>query len=212
MYEMIHTDGDRLKEDYIYGCELTELGFPRLPRCEELVDGNLKSVPLHLASKERHPEKALCHMFLDDSRFESLWNQPHKQIDMLKRYKFVTAPDFSCWGSMPLPLQMYNKYRIHAMTWYLMMNDVNVIPTVTWNNISSYNWVFDGMPKDSVVAIASNGVMSQHESFIRGFNKMCDVLEPRQIVWIGREIEVDSKCDIIFFESYGQQMNKRMGR
>lgn len=210
MYDMIHTDNDRLKEDYIFCAELSEHGYPHLPCVDELVEDGLEPVALHYSSRAEHPDRSICHMFIDDNLMESLWNQPHKQLETLKRFKWVCSPDFSCWGSMPEPLQKYNKYRIHALSWYLLMNDVNIIPTVTWNNINSYEWCFEGVPKHSVVALSSNGILSQKESFIRGFDEMCRVLEPRQIVWFGRPIDVDCKCPIVYFDSFGQQMNRRI--
>lgn len=210
-YEMIHTDTDVLRERYIYGFELTDKGYPIIPPCTELVPSDLDPVPIFKSRNNLHPQKSICHMFVDDSKFEPLWNQPHKQIETLKNFQFVCAPDFSMWASMPLPMQHYNKYRLHALSCYLWLEGVNIIPVAVWNDLSSFEWCFDGMPKNSVIAIGTNGISKDgRNSFRAGFYEMIRQLKPIQIVWVGQKIEVDTDVPIVYFDGYSQQINKRL--
>ena len=45
-------------------------------------------------SGQRHAA-ALCHFFLDDYRFESVWTNPDTAIQRLYRFRGALTPDFS---------------------------------------------------------------------------------------------------------------------
>ena len=79
MYTKIHTQKDVLRERYLYQSELTPLGFPKLLPVHAALSG-LNAVSFCEAVKEKNPKKALCHFFIDDARFEPLWNQPQKYL------------------------------------------------------------------------------------------------------------------------------------
>jgi hypothetical protein len=51
------------------------------------------------------------HFFLDDYRFETVWNRPVKALEALAPYQMVLTPDFSLYRDWPLMLQLWNTYR-----------------------------------------------------------------------------------------------------
>ena len=143
MYTKIHTQKDVLRERYLYQSELTPLGFPKLLPVHAALSG-LNAVSFCEAVKEKNPKKALCHFFIDDARFEPLWNQPQKYLPMLENFKYVCAPDFSFYDSMPKVMQLHQVYRSRALAWWLFMNGCNVIPTVGWGNTETFEFCFEG--------------------------------------------------------------------
>ena len=94
MYDMICTQNDVLRERFIAGATLTgTYGFPQLEPINADVT-ELKPVPFHMANKEKNPRQAVCHCFLEDYRFETLWREPLKSIDTLLNFKYVCPCDF----------------------------------------------------------------------------------------------------------------------
>lgn len=211
MYTKIHTQNDVLKERYLYQSDLTDAGMPKLLPIHANLDG-LKAVPFCDAKSEKNPKKSVCHFFIDDSRFEVLWNQSQKYLPILENFKYVCAPDFSFYDEMPKIVQLYQVYRSRALAWWLFMNGCNVIPTVGWGNPRTYDFCFDGLPKDSTLAVSTNGCFTDEgiECYRAGFKEMCERLEPSEVFVIGRPIEVDVDVKIIYKDSFGQQMTKKL--
>ena len=53
----------------------------------------------------------IVHFFLDDYKFEVIWNDPLPRIEKLKSYKAVLSPNFSVYTEMPMPIKIYNTFR-----------------------------------------------------------------------------------------------------
>ena len=68
---------------------------------------------LGFGEKPSEQNKYWCHFFLDDYRFQRVWNQPTRYIEMLRQFKYVLAPDFSMFVDYPKALAMYNCFRKH---------------------------------------------------------------------------------------------------
>ena len=116
-----------------------------------------------------------CHFFLDDYRFESLWNKPVKTLEPIKRQKLTLSPDFSLYTNYPLALQIYNVYRNRYLARYWQENGVVVIPTVAWSDERSYAFAFCGLKNCDMLAISTVGVNNSKNSvklFIEGVRHM----------------------------------------
>lgn len=72
----------------------------------------------------------IVHFFLDDYRFESIYNNPEKKIEQLKKFKAVLTPDFSMFVEMPLALQLYSTFKNRWVGAYLQEQGISVIPTI----------------------------------------------------------------------------------
>lgn len=75
-------------------------GFPIIKR--QIIDlDNLELIACSDVSN--HDEYNLhkgIHHFVDDYRFESLYNKPDKCIEKYKKYRFVLSPDYSLYSEM----------------------------------------------------------------------------------------------------------------
>lgn len=126
------------------------------------------------------------HFFLDDYHFIRLWKYPDRYINLLKSYDFVMSPDFSMYTDFPKALNIYNHYRKHWLGAYLQKQGVHVIPTISWSTPDSFDWCFDGEPRESTVAVSSVGCNSVIDDFINGYNKMVERLNPSTIIFYGK--------------------------
>lgn len=152
-------------------------------------------IPFNYAKTEKDPAGKGVHFFVDDYQFARLWNRPDTYIPLLQRFAAVCAPDFSTYTDMPKAMQIYNHYRKHWLGAYWQARGIKVVPTISWSDESSYEWCFDGEPKDSVVAISSVGCMADAEStrlFMAGYNEMMKRLTPTQIIFYGK---CPAECD-----------------
>ena len=213
MYNSINTKNDVAKEGYILNCELSgEYDLPKLGSIHAYFD-DLRPVPFNKAVSEKKPRECVCHFFIEDMAFERVWNNCDKYLDILQNFKYVCSPDFSFYSDMPKAMQIWQTYRSRALGYYLSANGISVIPTVDWGFEDSFEWCFDGLPQNSTLAVSTNGCFSRigKECYRRGFEEMCRRLNPYNVLVVGREIEVDVDVPIIYMDSYGQEISKKLG-
>lgn len=162
------------------------------------------------ALKEKHPEDKAVHFFVDDYQFNRLWTNPDAYLEKLKRFQYVFTPDFSPYADFPKAVQVFNHFRKHWIGAYLQENGVRVIPTVTWSYPPSYDFCFDGEPKNSVVAISSVGCMKSKRNkqmLIDGYNEMVKRLEPSCIIFYGM-VPDECKGNIIRVKPFQNKFKK----
>ena len=143
--------------------------------------------------------------FLDDYQFERVWNRPELYCEMLKKYKCVLSPDFSLFTDFPKAVQMFNHYRKHWVAKYWQDNGIKVIPTIAWSDEDSFEWCFDGEPKNSVVAVSTLGVWKNPETkkaFLLGYEKMKEVLNPSKILIFCHTPIKELEADNVLFVQY----------
>lgn len=128
------------------------------------------------------------HFFIDDVQFERVWNTPDKYLKYLSRYDCVLAPDFSTYTDFPLAVTLYNHYRKHWLAAYWQDWGIKVIPVVRWQFPDSYEWCFDGEPKNSIVAVSNIGCVKNEcfkKMFDDGYKEMLKRLNPSKILFYG---------------------------
>ncbi len=142
-------------------------------------------------AKEMDTTNVGVHFFLDDYQFERLWRKPTEYVSLLKGYKFVLSPDFSLYIDHPKAVQLFSHYKKQWLTAFWESLDIAVVPTICWSDSKSFEWCFDGVPKGSVVAVSTKGVMKSIESkekFLAGYTKMMKVIEPKQVLLFGKPL------------------------
>ena len=219
MYNNINTAFDVMKEFLIQGCELDgKYQIPMIPACNlDYLPEDSIDFEESFSRKIKNHRKLNVNFYIDDTKFTRLWNNPDKYLEHLKCFHSVTMPDFSIsTGSsgMPFTLNIYNKYRNHAIAWYLYMHYITVIPSVPIADKDSYDWCFDGLPKHSILSVCTNGRVRAKASrieFCDGFKVMCERLEPKRVIIVGRipdELNVD--MPITNYQTRNQRINERM--
>lgn len=157
---------------------------------------NAQLIGFNYAKSEKNPDDKIVHFFLDDYQFERIWNNPDIYLSVLIRFKAVLTPDFSMYADFPRIVSMFNHYRKQWCGAYWQENGINVIPTVGWTRPDSFEYCFDGMPRDSLVCISTVGMFFDKEhrkKFVDSYHKALDILTPKKILFYGKlydEIDV----------------------
>lgn len=128
------------------------------------------------------------HFYLHDDKFMRLWRNPKRYLPILKRFRGVISPDFSVYWDMPLYQQIENTAHNRALGYWLEKNGIPVIPNARWGNEESYEFCFDGIPKNTTVAVGTHGCLQNlmtRAYFTEGLSVMIDRLEPTAIVVYG---------------------------
>lgn len=220
MYTGMHTSFDTMKEFLVLGAELDgKYQIPVIPACRfDYSPTDSVDFGESFSSKIKNHRKLNVNFYIDDCKFTRLWNNPEKYLAHLKCFHSVCSPDFSiATGSngMPFALNIYNKYRNHALAWYLHMNRIKVVPSVSIADKDSYDWCFDGYERGGIVSVCTNGrirAKAARIEFCEGFKAMCGRLEPVCVMIVGRiPDELNTKVPIISYKTRNQKINEEMG-
>lgn len=200
---------DRLNLRAVFG-SCNEWGIPDLAVAEQLPR---KLVPYSQRGRLSSPESGDCvHFFLDDYRFETVWNDPHRCLSRLQRVGMSLSPDFSVYPEMPQVAQMWNVYRSRWCAAWMAQHGIMVIPTVTWSDERSHSWAFAGLPRGGVVAVSTVGLIrasfTEQVSFMSGFEKMISVVRPTHVLIYGNPLPMLTKYDKVDLIFYPARRNR----
>lgn len=129
------------------------------------------------------------HFYESDNKFVQILRCPKKYVPCLKKFGGIIAPDFSICPNYPWPLQIKNKYWNHALAYWLSTQGIPVIPNVRWGNEYSYVFSFNGIEKNSVVAVGTLGQLKRADNkklFSDGLSVMIKRLSPHTIIVYGK--------------------------
>lgn len=136
------------------------------------------------------------HFFVDDYRFEDIYNHPERSLKRYSQYSFLLTPDFSTYGEMPLWRQMENVAKNRWVGAYWQNNGLKAIPSVSWSTPRSYEFCFEGIEEYGTVAVGMIGCKHEKIAFMRGYNEMLDRLKPDTIIIFGNPFP-DMKGNIL---------------
>lgn len=144
------------------------------------------------------------HCFLDDYQIERLWTEPDRYAEPLKKFSCVLTPDYSLYNEMPLSMIIWNTYRSRLVGQILQDSGLHVIPSISWSDARSYDFCFDGVPQNSIVAVSTIGVKKDTGNkslFYDGFRQMIQRVKPREIWCYGGEMDLECECPVYFFKN-----------
>lgn len=128
------------------------------------------------------------HFYEDDVKFERVWNNPKRYLEILSGFEGVIAPDFSVYRDMPLVMQFWNIYRSRAIAHALQSRGVAVIPNLRFGDRRTWEACCLGISKRSVIAVGSHGNIKNVEDrrhFTDGLDYVSNRIEPCAIVFYG---------------------------
>jgi len=159
-------------------------------------------------------EQSLISTFVDDYILERYWNNPKKYIEYFKKAKYVMSPDYSLLLGMPKPMQMWNIYRNRLVGYVWQSAGLNVIPTISWSDKSSFEYCFEGVGHGSVVAISNIGCRNEENKyyFDAGFDELKKRINPAQIIFqCNKKYKEQYKDErIIFVDSFWDNKRKQL--
>ncbi|MDO4459313.1 MAG: DUF4417 domain-containing protein [Clostridia bacterium] len=139
------------------------------------------------------------HFFVDDYRFESIYNHPQKSLEKYRKYRFLLSPDYSLYADMEpwRQIESIGKSRWVGAKW--QEEGMIVIPTVSWGLSRSFEFCFDGIQKNSIVALGMIGCKQNKKNFLKGYFQMLSKIEPEAIICLGKPFP-EMKENIIYID------------
>lgn len=125
------------------------------------------------------------HFFVDDYRFDGIYRQPEKSLERLSQYAFLLTPDFSTYADMAPWRQIESVAHNRWCGDFWQDKGLTVIPSISWSTPSSYEYCFDGVEKNAIVAVGMIGCKGNKIGFLRGYHAMLERLEPEAIICFG---------------------------
>lgn len=137
-------------------------------------------------------EAYVC-FYEDDYVFDSIygiWFRPKKAHEILSHFAGIITPDFSTYCDFPEPLLMWQTYRMRAFGyWYGTICGGKVINNVRWGDENTWEYCFNGLPTNDVLAIGTVGgspyKKEDRERFETGLNELVKRLQPHTIIVYG---------------------------
>lgn len=164
-------------------------GFFQLPLIRKS-NIDLKNIQLLGYDKlSNNQYEKIVHFFLDDYKFEAIWNNPDDRIKRLSKYKAVLSPQFSVYAEMPLCVKIHQTFKNRWCGAYLQSKGLKVIPSLAWGEPDTYWFCFDGIERGSVVAVSTVGVRKEKDLFLSGYKEMLRKINPSAIICYGKAFD-----------------------
>jgi len=141
--------------------------------------------------KEFKEDSFVC-FYMDDYKFDTfkgIWFNPKKALNILKHFKGIITPDFSTYADFPLPLKIWNTYRMRAFGLYCSFNGLQVINNVRGRFKEDFSYCFNGIETNSIVAIGTLGsglkLLENRPDFEYWLDELIKRLKPKIILVYG---------------------------
>lgn len=128
------------------------------------------------------------HFFVDDYRFEETYDNPERWLARLNQYRFCCTPDFSVYGEMDPWRQMESVAHSRWVGAFWQSKSMVVVPTISWDDYSSFDFCFDGVEEGCVVAVATYACRQNRAGFLRGYTTMLNRIHPAAVICYGDPI------------------------
>lgn len=129
------------------------------------------------------------HFFVDDYRFNSIYFRPENSLKKFAQYKFLLTPDYSLYAEMKPWRQMESVAHSRWCGAYWQSKGLIVISTISWSTPSSFEYCFDGVESNAIVAVGMIGCKGNRLAFMRGYNAMLERTNPKAVICFGNPFE-----------------------
>ena len=147
--------------------------------------------------------------FLKDIEFEHLCFRPLEYTRRLRQYRQVLSPDLSCYTDMQIAEQWTNVFLNRLIGAYWQSCGLTVIPTLSWSDEKSFPFCFEGVAKESVVAVSTNGTAQVRQRFLEGFTLLCKQIRPETVICYCKPYpEMYNYAKILYTPHEGNQARK----
>jgi hypothetical protein len=129
------------------------------------------------------------HFFTYDWLYENVYAKPEIALEKLGQYYALLSPDFSVYTDMPLALQINSTFKNRWCGAFWQRQDMKVIPTIEWGSERSFEFCFDGVEQGAIVAVSTYARENWKNEYMKGYNKMLEVIQPSAILCYGDPFE-----------------------
>lgn len=174
-------------------------------------NGPLPEDLISFADRNKQQYSLGVHCFLYDYKIEPTWSTPSLSVPCLQKYACVIAPDFSIFVDQPRAINVWNIYRNRWVSSYWQSNNITVIPSASWGSVDSFDYCFDGLPENSIIAIGHVAV-GKDEDFKKlyrlGVKSLIDKKHPTRLLVYGAPLEFSPAVDVVYYEGKIQRLRK----
>ena len=125
------------------------------------------------------------HFFVDDYRFEDIYDNPEATFPLYSQYSFCCTPDYSVYGEMPPWRQLESVAHSRWVGAWWQSRGIIVVPTISWDRFPSFEFCFEGVEQGCTVAVATYACRQGRTGFMRGYDEMLERIQPKAIVCYG---------------------------
>jgi hypothetical protein len=147
------------------------------------------------------------HFFLDDYKFNSVYDCPEKYIARIKSFIGVLSPDFSLYTDMAQARQIEHTFKNRWCGAFWQSHGIKVIPTIGWSDERSFDFCFAGVEKGSIVAVSTVGSRRAKSPFMKGYTEMLRRIEPGSVICYGSPFD-EMEGNIVYID-YLQVTNRK---
>lgn len=146
-----------------------------------------KLIPFSKALYTKDFNQWVC-FYENDEKFICVWDNPKKYLPLLQKFYGVISPDFSIHRNMPLQKQIDAIFNGRILGHWWKENGIEVIPNVRFNGERTYKYAFEGIEKNSNIAVDSLGCIKNVEErkfFLAGLAEGIKILKPENLIIYG---------------------------
>jgi len=171
------------------------LGFPcggpnQIPELSRLqIDVAPSSlVAFDQLSRVSDPKNTALHFYVHDRKFKSILVNPEKYVDKFAKYGALLTPDITLGTEMPTWMRIQKTHLSRSVGAFFEQRQFTVIPSLRWVDLSDLDFVCEGVPRNSVIAVSGFGSFRDAKLkrvFEAGLQEVVARLEPDCIVIYG---------------------------
>lgn len=191
-----------MAEDVVFGkhdIPLCPTTANEIPSCQVTWEEAKQIHTKHISRKEYdYHEDAFVNWYVDDYKFDGvrgIWHDYKNTLAILRHFAGAITPDFSTYQDFPEAIKLYATYRMRLYGYWLGKQGISVINNVRWGTEETFDYCFEGIPKESIVSIGTVGggprKLVNRNRFETGLYKMVEVLKPHTILVYG---SANGKC------------------
>ena len=147
---------------------------------------------LFIKDRKYKSDAYIC-FYIDDYKFDgvrtSIWLYPWLALRILKHFRGIITPDFSLYQDFPYPIKIWNIYRMRAFGYWAGKQGLEVINNTRWGTTETYDYCFEGIEKNSIVAIGTVGgspkKLIDRNRFEEGLTELIRRLSPVTLIIYG---------------------------
>lgn len=103
---------------------------------------------------------------------------------------------------MPVQMNKHNIFLSRFAGAFWQQCGLNVIPTASWSNADSFEYCFEGLPKNSIIGVCGTGVKwcsAAYRLWQYGMRALEETLTPTAIIVYGSNLEVPGLHTPLYF-------------
>lgn len=156
--------------------------------------------------------KTGIHYFVRDYDIESTWTKPVLTLKQLQKYSCTIGPDFSLFVDQCKSFNLMQLYKNRWVTSYWQENGINAVPSASWGGANSFDYCFDGLPENSIIAIGHSAVGKTTEEkrlFRYAIKELVRQKHPAKLLVYGFPLDFDPIIDVEYIECFIQKIRNK---